>query len=232
MKLLAIDTTSKVAGVALMEDETIVYEANAAIGLTHSQTMMPMVQAALELTGWRAEDIDCYAAVAGPGSFTGVRIGICAVKAMAQAVGKPVAAVGTLDVLAEAAACRGMLTVPMLDARREQVYTAAFLRTDKLHPVIKASAMSVDELAEKLKAYSMPIMVCGDGALANREKLQQLIPDVQFAPKWCMLQRAGAAAHLAQKEYAAGRLLTAAQLEPFYLRKPQAEREYEARNAK
>ena len=126
MNILAIDTSGPVAGCAVMKDGQIAYAAAMRLGLTHSQTILPAVDAALRATKMRCEDMDAIAAVAGPGSFTGVRIGVCMVKGFAHAVNRPCCAVNALEALAMNAVGFAGLVCPILDARRGQVYCAAF----------------------------------------------------------------------------------------------------------
>lgn len=223
MKLLAVDTSTKVAGAALMQDGRLVCEMNLVSGLTHSERLMPLVDACLKSAGWLPQDIDVFAAVAGPGSFTGIRIGVAAVKGMAEANGKPVAAVGTLEVLAASFPGFAGLVAPLLDARREQVYCALY--DGGLNVIAPPCARALADLLNEPDVAAAPqVMFAGDGALANRAAIQAAMgARAMFAPPHLMLQRAGAAAWLAWRKAEAGQVMDAAALLPEYLRKPQAE---------
>ncbi|HEX9062575.1 MAG TPA: tRNA (adenosine(37)-N6)-threonylcarbamoyltransferase complex dimerization subunit type 1 TsaB, partial [Clostridia bacterium] len=124
MKILALDSSSLVASVAITEDKKLLGEYNVNNGLTHSKNLMPMLTELMKTLGLKPSDIDMYAASIGPGSFTGIRIGVTSIKAMAYATGKPVASVPTLDALAYNAEGFDGVICPIMDARNNQVYTA------------------------------------------------------------------------------------------------------------
>jgi tRNA threonylcarbamoyladenosine biosynthesis protein TsaB len=231
MKLLAIDTSTKVAGAALMEDGRLVCETNLACGLTHSERLMALVDGCLRLAGWNPGDIDIVAAVSGPGSFTGVRIGVATAKGIAEALGKPVVPVNTLEALAASFVGFGSVVAPLLDARREQVYCAIY--DGGLRELLPPCAMRLDELLRHpAVAGAQAVMFAGDGAAAFRETItRELGQRAVFAPLHLMLQRAGASAWLAWRKAEGGQAMDAADLVPFYLRKSQAEQMKEAREA-
>ncbi|MDD4796762.1 MAG: tRNA (adenosine(37)-N6)-threonylcarbamoyltransferase complex dimerization subunit type 1 TsaB [Eubacteriales bacterium] len=228
MKLLAIDTSTKIASAALYDDEMLVCECNLQSGLTHSQRLMPLVQDCFALAGWQPADIDLFAVVCGPGSFTGVRIGVSAVKGMADALGKPVVPVGTLETLAAGLPHAAGLVVPLLDARRGQVYAAAYAWGDEgPGQVIAPCALALDELlAHEALAKAQHIIFLGDGAVAHRQRLLQ-IPGAALPPAHSLHQRAAAAGYLALMRREEAR--DAADIEPVYLRKSQAEQAREER---
>lgn len=232
MKLLAIDTSTKVAGAALMEDGRLVCETNLACGLTHSERLMPIVDGCFRLAGWQPGDIDIVAVVSGPGSFTGVRIGVSTAKGIAGALGKPVVALNTLEVLAASFTGFGGAVVPMLDARREQVYCAVY--DSGLGERLPPCAMKAEELlAHPAVAEAQAAMFLGDGALAFHHLIESVLGSkAKFAPAHLMLQRAGAAAWLGWKNAQEGRIMDAADLRPLYLRKSSAEQVREAREAR
>jgi tRNA threonylcarbamoyladenosine biosynthesis protein TsaB len=231
MKLLAIDTSGKVAGAALLSDGLLVCETNLAAGRTHSERLMPIVDGCFALAGWKPADIDIVAAVAGPGSFTGVRIGVSAAKGIAEALGIPAVAVNTLEALAASFPGFAGVVVPMLDARREQVYCAVY--DGNLEELLPPVAMKLEELLRHPAVAQAPAaMFAGDGAVAFRSIIESASGDkATFAPPHLMLQRAGAAASVAYKKALAGQTLDAAALRPIYLRKSQAEQLREAREA-
>ena len=149
MKILVLDASTKVASVALAEDGRLVYEVNLISEKTHSTRLMPMVEDAFESTGWSSSEIDVYGVVEGPGSFTGLRIGMATVKGLADAFDRPVTGVGTLDVLAMNIPFFTGITVPILDARRGEVYTAVFRwENEKLI----RSAKIIDRLLAEVRA--------------------------------------------------------------------------------
>jgi tRNA threonylcarbamoyladenosine biosynthesis protein TsaB len=223
MKLLALDTSTKVAGAALIEDGRLVCETNLIIGLTHSERLMPLVDGCLKLAGWIPDDIDVVAAVAGPGSFTGVRIGVATAKGIATALGRPVVAVNTLEVLAASFPGFCGVVVPILDARREQVYCAVY--DGGLNELLPPDARKLTELLEHpAVAGAAAAMFAGDGVAAYRDAIIHVLGDrARFAPPHLVLQRAGAAAWLAWRQAQAGQTMDAAELLPLYLRKSQAE---------
>lgn len=223
MKLLAVDTSGKVAGVALMEDEALVCEANLMSGLTHSEKLMPLVDASMKFAGWQPQDIDVFAAVVGPGSFTGVRIGVSAVKGMAEAYGRPVIAINTLEALAASFPGFSGLVAPLLDARRAQVYCALY--DGDLNEIVKPDARALAELlAEPAVVSAVRVMFTGDGAIAYRDEIATALgAKAAFAPAHLALQRAGAAAALAWRKLTSGETAEAAALMPEYLRKSSAE---------
>lgn len=231
MRLLAIDTSTKVAGAALMQDGRLVCETNLACGLTHSERLMPIVDGCLKLAGWEPGDLDAVAAVAGPGSFTGVRIGVSAAKGIAEGIGKPVVALNTLETLAASFYGFGGIVAPLLDARREQVYCAVY--GGEIEELLPPCAMKLAELLRRPAIGSASkIMFAGDGALAFRPLIEsELGGRAVFAPPHLMLQRVGAAAWLAWIKAQKGYTIDAAELLPQYLRKSQAEQTREAREA-
>jgi len=219
MKICALDASTLVASVALLEDDTLVYEANLIHGLTHSQKLMPLVEDAFAMAGWSARELDCLGVVAGPGSFTGLRIGVSTVKGMAKALDRPVAGLSTLAVLAGNVPFFPGLVVPMLDARRQQVYTAMFHDGQRM---MDDSAMELEEI---LSLADGPACFLGDGAAAYREQIiQRLGEDAHFAPLPLMHQRAGVAAQLTKIAFEQGQITTADALSPFYVRASSAKK--------
>lgn len=231
MKVLAIDTSTKVAGAALMEDGRLVCETNLVSELRHSERLMPLVDGCLKLAGWEPREIDVVAAVTGPGSFTGVRIGVATAKGIAEALGKPVAAVSTLEVLAASFPGFGGVVVPILDARREQVYCAVY--DGDLMELASPDAVKLDALLDyPAVVNAQAVLFAGDGVAAYRDIILQRLGDrAKFAPPHLALQRAGAAVWLAWKKAEAGQTMDAADLMPVYLRKSQAEQLREKREA-
>ncbi len=228
MKILAVDTAGKTAGVALMEDERLLYECCLNNGLPHSQTLLPLIDQCLNLCGLHCADIDLYGVNAGPGSFTGLRIGLAAVKGLALPRKTPCAPVSTLEALAAAHVGEGTV-VCALDARRAQVYCAAFdLAThDRL---MEDDARAVKDLAEFVKKSKKPLFFVGDGAALCYNEYGSLDGVLPTAPALA-LPRAAAVAMVARKMALAGQAVLPEALMPDYHRLSQAERERAAKLA-
>ena len=231
MKILAIDTSGPFAGAALMEDGFVTHEIAACHGLTHSQTAMPMLDQALASAGLTAKDIDLFAAVAGPGSFTGVRIGGCAAKGLAHACGKKVVAVDALEALAVGAFGFKGVICPILDARRSQVYCAAFRfeKGDLPERLLPDDALPLTEFLARLPEDE-PCLFLGDGLKVHFPAVSRILGSrAVAAPAPIAFIRPSAACHIAEKRM--NEAVEPMALEPIYLRAPQAERERNARLA-
>ena len=222
MNLLAIDTAGKTAAVAVLRDEVLLYEAAANNGLTHSETLLPMVDAALKACGLRCADIDLYGVTAGPGSFTGLRIGLAAVKGMALPRQTPCAGVSTLEALAWGMAGQGTV-VGALDARRGQVYWAGFDLAihDRLTPDAAAPVQALENFVAGCKK---PLFFVGDGAALCYNRFSEL-PGVLPCPQPLRVLRGSGVALAARRMLQAGRTVPPAELLPDYHRLSQAERE-------
>lgn len=231
MKIFAADTSAKSASVALVEDGVIKGEYFINTMLTHSETMMPMIDSLLKSVRTKPEDIDCFAVNCGPGSFTGLRIGIAAVKGMAFALDKPCAAVSTLEAMAYNFRRKNTIACAVMDARCNQVYNALFdVSEDEPIRLCDDRALQIDELAEELKQFEKSIVLVGDGANLCFEKLSDRIENIELADENVRFQRASSTAFAAMKLYANGELLTSDRLMPKYLRLPQAQRELISKN--
>lgn len=226
MIILAVDSSGPVVSAAVSKDEKILYEAAANCGLTHSETMQPMIEQVVRGAGIRPDGVDLFACVTGPGSFTGVRIGVCAVKAMAQALDRPCVALSALEVLA--AGKHGFIGTicPILDARREQVYAAAYSFSEGELPqkILAEDALPLLDYLEKLPEGRL--LFVGDGVPVHKERIGEKLGDrALFSPDCTGQLRSGVACYLAARKPPCD----AMSLMPAYLRKPQAEREREAR---
>ena len=225
MNILALDTSGPVAGAALMQDGVITHEIMAQHGLTHSQTAMPLVDDILTASGLPAKEIDLFAAVTGPGSFTGVRIGVCAVKGLAYAWEKPVVPVDSLEALA--VNCFGFdgVICPILDARRSQVDCAAFrFRSGELpERMLPDQAIPLTDFLAQLPQDER-LLFLGDGLKVHFGKIREELGDRAIAaPAHMAFLRAASACLIAEKrprDALDGRVL-----KPLYLRASQAERE-------
>jgi len=233
MIILAMDTSGPVAGVAVMKDGAVVYEAAAVNKMTHSVNMMPMVEEALTRSGLSVEDVELYAAVTGPGSFTGVRIGVSAIKGMAHGAGKNCIGVDALEALASGLCMTDGIICPIQDARAGQVYGAAFRGGMPPERLVPDMAEKLTVYLEKVLAVAKPeekLYFLGDGVATYRQVIEaQLGERAVFAPAHCSYLRPASVAMLAElrKEEAIDYLTLA----PVYLRAPQAERARAAKEA-
>ncbi len=228
MLILALDSTATSGSVALCEDGTLLAEFTVNTGNTHSDTLLPMVEHALAVTGRTVDDIDLFACTAGPGSFTGVRIGAATVKGLAFGRGKPCVGVSTLASLARNALPMEGLICSAMNARREQVYNALFSSDGQtLTRLCSDRALSIAELGEELATQykHLPIYLAGDGAhlvfdaLSDRPGAR-----LHLLPERLIYQSAYNTAAEALASYRAGVYTTDAELSPVYLRPSQAER--------
>ncbi len=231
MKILALDSSGLVAGVALVEDDILVAEYSTNYKKTHSQTLLPMLDALGKMVELDLHSIDVIAVAAGPGSFTGLRIGSATAKGLGLALGIPLAAIPTVDALAMNLYGSDKLICPIMDARRSQVYTGLYTFEKEngsyvLCEKLAQCALTVQQLAEKINAGGREVIFLGDGVSVYRKLLEETIrTPYSFAPANGNCQRAASVAVLGAAYAKAGRLVTAADFVPQYLRAPQAERE-------
>ena len=230
MKILALETSAKSASAAVVENGTVLASAYQCSGLTHSRTLMPMVEDMLRNSELQAQDMDAIAVAAGPGSFTGLRIGVSAVKGLAWALEKPCCAVSTLEGMAENLRhLDDTLVICAMDARRSQVYNALFIAENgELRRVSEDRAIGLAELLAELQTMDIPAkrMVLGDGAELCHRYLTENGFDCRLAPPMLIRQSAVGVALAAERK---GEYISANELAPVYLRLSQAERERLAR---
>ena len=233
MKILAIETSAKSVSAAVVENGVPLASAYQNMGLTHSRTLMPLVDGMLSAAGLRVQDMDLLAAANGPGSFTGLRIGVSALKGLAWALEKPCCGVSTLAAMARNLAHMEGLIICAMDARRNQVYNALFLADDGvLTRQCPDRSIGLAELAEEIKNRPEPKFIVGDGAgLCYNYLLEQDVP-CRMAPPQLVMQNAVGVALAAEEMAAAGQVTTARDLVSVYLRLSQAERERLARGLK
>lgn len=226
MYILAVDSSAISAGAAVLKDGRLIAETYANIGLTHSETLMPMIDYVLKIAGINIENVDFFAVAAGPGSFTGVRIGVATVKGLCFESGKPCFAVSTLEALANSADISGCILCPVMDARRMQVYCAAFEKINGEITRIKDDApRSLDELAAELSEIGKKILLIGDGSDIAFEFLNKKGIAAEKFSEIFKYQHASGVAITAYRNYNKG--ISPADAEavcPFYLRESQAER--------
>ncbi len=230
MKILSLDTSATVASVAITENNTPLAEYTLNAKNTHSETLLPMIEAALKALSLKTCDIDLFALSAGPGSFTGVRIGAATVKGLSFASGKPCVEVSTLEALAQNLVIKSGLICPVMNARRSQVYTALFKSNGKeLERLMPDSALSICELDEILSQYKEPVSLVGDGYDITEKGFSKT--KLFYVPEAMRLQSALSVASIALKKYQSGEICTDSALSVNYLRPSQAERERAEREA-
>lgn len=227
MKILGIDSSGLTASAAIVSEDILVAEFTVNNKQTHSQTLLPMIDQVIKMSGIGLEELDGIAVAAGPGSFTGLRIGSSTAKGMALALNKPIISVPTLEGMAyRMAGCSGVIC-PLMDARRNQVYTGIYrVSGNRLECLLEQSAVDILEIVEKINEYSENVVFLGDGVPVHRAVLEERITvPYQFAPLHLNRQSAAAVAALGVVYMAEGRMEDAKDHKPVYLRKSQAERE-------
>ncbi len=239
MKVLALDSSGLVASVAVVCDDRLLGEYTINYKKTHSQTLLPMLQQVADMIELDLQTVDAIAVAAGPGSFTGLRIGSATAKGMGLALGKPIIPVPTVDALAWNLWGSTHLICPLMDARRGQVYTGVyeFVKSDAdtkdgwiFRKVLPACAIGIDELIGRINELNRPVIFLGDGVPVYRDRMEERI-DVahSYAPPMSALQRAASVGTLGILLYKEGHYEDAASHRPDYLRPSQAEREFEGK---
>lgn len=234
MRILALDSSGLVATVAVVEEDPeqgskTVAEYTVNYKKTHSQTLLPMLDEIVKMTELDLEMIDAIAVSGGPGSFTGLRIGSATAKGLGLALDKPLIHIPTVDGLAYNFCYTDCIICPIMDARRNQVYTGIYeFDGDRLVVREPQMAVGIEELADKLREYSKRIIFLGDGVPVHHKVLKEELlkgRDIVFAPPHMNCQRAAAVGALAIQYYKEGKIETAGEYKPDYLRVSQAERE-------
>ena len=238
MKILGLDSSGLVASVAIVENDNLLAEYTVNYKKTHSQTLLPMLDEICRMIELNLESVDAIAVSAGPGSFTGLRIGSATAKGLGLALKKPLIGVPTVEGLAyNLYGVQGYIC-PIMDARRNQVYTGIYafenvFEKDEMTVVEDQMAINIEELIEKLNEKNTPVTFLGDGVSVYKKKIEEKLQvPYTFAPAHMNKQRAGAIAALGAKYFEKGRYETAREHQPDYLRVSQAEREREEREAK
>ena len=223
MRLLAMDTSGPVCGVAVMEEDRVVSELTVQNHNTHSTTLMPLVEMALETAGRELAEMDAIAAVTGPGSFTGVRIGVATAKGLAHGAGLPCIAVDALEALSVSAGAFEGIVCPIQDARAGQVYGAAFREGKRLLP---DAPMKLEEYLEAIQKLDFTQnLFTGDGVAPHREAIRAILKDrACFAPPHLCFLRPSAAGLLAMEKAKRGETVDYLSLEAKYLRPPNAQK--------
>lgn len=226
MRILAFESSAKAASVALMQDGVLLAESFQNNGKTHSATLMPMAQQVLMDCSLTAAELDAVAVAKGPGSFTGVRIGVAAAKGLAWGAEKPVCGVSTLEAMATQLSIQAGIICPVMDARRGQVYNALFQSDGKtLTRLTSDRAISLEELKKDLEKAEKTIFLVGDGTKLCYNTLSEALPHLTLPPAHLEMQRASGVAMAAERLAQQGGLQAPGELVPSYLRLSQAERE-------
>ncbi len=220
MTILALDTAGPVCSVAVMKNGVLAFEARAHNKLTHSINLLPMVEEALRFSGTKREVLTHIAAVIGPGSFTGVRLGVATAQGLARGLGISCIPINALAAMARSVVLRDTLVCPIRDARSSQVYGAAFLNGER---ILQDAAMKLDDYLQEVSSLASSFYFLGDGALAMGDRIQAFFKEkAQLASPALILPGAAAAAELAMEQMDSA--VPPEQLMPAYLRVPQAER--------
>ena len=226
MLILAFETSAKSCSAAIHDGKSLLAESYQNSGLTHSQTLMVMAEDLLKVCGKSAADVTHLAAAAGPGSFTGIRIGVSAAKGFAWGAEKPVYGVSTLESMALGLGVWSGYICCCMDARRNQVYNAIFLAENgELKRISEDRAIALSDLKNELAHLDGPIWLVGDGAALAHKNLSSELPNLILPPEHRMHQRAGGVALAALAAMDRGENADGAALQPNYLRLSQAERE-------
>lgn len=225
MKVLALDTSTMIASCAVLEEDQVLGEYSLNQSKTHSENLVPMVKEVLDNLGLKIEEIDIYGVAVGPGSFTGLRIGVATVKAFAHIFNKPVIGISTLEALAYNLPYNETI-VPMIDARRDRVYTGIYTwYNDTTKTIMEPTVLDINELLNMLEAYD-EVVVNGNGSTLHRETIKSRLKDkVRFSTMGNNFCRALSVAELTLKKYRDGYADNFYSLVPEYLRESQAQRD-------
>lgn len=238
MKILGIESSGLVAGIAVVEDDQLLAEYTVNYKKTHSQTLLPMLDEIKQMTDLCLETIDAIAVAAGPGSFTGLRIGSATAKGLGLALGKPLVEIPTVDGMAYQMYGHSRMICPLMDARRNQVYTGLyrFEENEEGHRFLvlkEQCAISIEEIISEINKNNKAVVFLGDGVPVYKEVLvKNLEVPYEFAPAYCNRQRAASVAALGAVKFAQGKIVSASEHKPDYLRLSQAERERAEREKK
>ena len=232
MVILGVETSAVAASAAVLRDGRLVGECYLNAGLTHSQTLMTLIDSVLSLSGMAVDDVDAFAVSHGPGSFTGIRIGVSAVKGLSFPRKTPCYGISTLEALAYCADAVGCVICPVMDARCRQVYTALFRKVDgAITRLTEDAPLLLDELAEALRQYPEKILLIGDGTEVAYAHLSASFANIAKFSENYRFQHASGVAIAAWKRYNNGIApCGGGELQPVYLRLSQAERELKRKN--
>jgi len=232
MKILAVDTSANVATAAVVSDGKLICESILNHKKTHSEKIMPMIDELLHDSETKISEIDLFAVANGPGSFTGLRIGVAAMKALAHSTNKPIIGVSTLEALAYSVPWCEHIIIPIMDARRNSVFTASYIWDEEFHALSEIESMTIEECVKDCGEL-LDVLFIGDGVEVYRDYItEQLGERAYFPPSALCDAKASTVAMLALEKFNRGETDTYLTLKPFYLKKSQAEREYEEKQKK
>lgn len=225
MKILGLDTSTMMTTCAVMEDETLLGEFSLSLDMSHSESLVPMIKELMDNLGMKVGDMDGFAVSKGPGSFTGLRIGLATAKGFAHVTGKPIVGVSSLEVLADNMYGHEIV-VPMMDARRDRVFTAIYsMDKGSWLPVLEPDALPVEDLIHIIDRDHERAMLVGDGAVRYRDEFARSLGDkALFAPGSLNLSRAASVCRLGMIRLSNGQLDDMFTMAPEYLRDSQAQR--------
>lgn len=228
MKILSLDSATECATVALLEDFKVLGEINFNYKKQHSTLLMSMIDELLKASSMEVNDLDGFVVSKGPGSFTGLRIGMATIKGLSLGLNKPYISISSLDALAYNVYGTEGILCPIMDALRNNVYTCIYEYINgELSPITDYMALSINELSDILKTYDKTIYFVGDGTKIHKEYLKSELSNCYFAPQHLNFVRASALGEIGMKKLLAGMRDDANNSAPIYLRKSQAEREYD-----
>ncbi|WP_346354861.1 tRNA (adenosine(37)-N6)-threonylcarbamoyltransferase complex dimerization subunit type 1 TsaB [Azotosporobacter soli] len=232
MPILALDTATMVSGVALAAQGKVIAELTLQIGKTHSEMLLPHIKELLNMAGIDKKELRAVAVSIGPGSFTGLRIGLATAKALAYALKIPLIGVSTLEALAYGAATPGALIVPLLDAQKGNVYYAAFgWDANGLREERAAGVAAIEDILAQLAQEKRPVMVLGEAAVLHRDKILAMKGEgICLAPGHIVISRASSVALLGEMMLQQGLVSDTMALEPLYIRRSEAEVLWEKRH--
>ncbi len=232
MKVLAIDTATNVASVAVTENGKLIGEYTINNKKKHSQLIMVLIEKLLSDLSLSVSDIDLFAVANGPGSFTGLRIGVAAMKALAHSMSKPIVGVSTLEALAYSVPWCEHIIIPIMDARRDNVFTASYIWDDEFHALSDIESMTIQECVADCGEL-LDVLFIGDGVEVHRNYIKEQLGDRAYFPPSALCEtKASSVAMLAEEKFKSGNYDTYLSLKPLYLKKSQAEREYEEKQSK
>lgn len=233
MKILAIDASGIVASVAIASEDEMIAEYTIKNKKTHSQTLLPMIDKVLKFTETDIKDIDYIAVTEGPGSFTGLRIGAATAKGLAQACNIPIVSVSTLEALAYNVFETDKLICSIMDARRDNVFGAIYVReNDGLEVIKEQAALPIEEMINELNRIGKNVIFVGDGISVQKDYIRNNLKiDYTLAPVYAREQKASSVIGVALNNIKNNKIIASRDFKPIYLRKSQAERELEMRMA-
>ena len=225
MKILGLDTSTMMTTCAVMEDETLLGEFSLSLDMSHSEALVPMIGELMDNLGMKIRDMDGFAVSKGPGSFTGLRIGLATAKGFAHVTDKPIVGVSSLEVLADNMYGHEIV-VPMMDARRDRVFTAIYtMENDRWNPVLKPDALPVEELIHIINRDHDKAILVGDGAVRYKNEFNEGLGNkALFAPGSLNLSRAASVCRLGMIKLRSGQFDDMFTMAPEYLRDSQAQR--------